>query len=167
MCMLHVPMLTPPLLSSLLRLSFVTGKQNNPLKKFMEASLGKVAVGRGEAENLQQFLKNDRMVLRFFCTWDDTKRLYGDKNAFVINYFLADDTVEVREVPVLNSGRDKFPMLLGKQKVNKRRPTLPPSLPLLGNNTAGMLTCATAALRPVSLPALHLTVAQGLEEGLR
>ena len=55
------------------------GKQNNPLKKFMEASLGKVASGRGEAENLKQFLDNDRKVLRFYCEWDDTGRLYGDK----------------------------------------------------------------------------------------
>lgn len=95
------------------------GCKSNPLKKFMEASLGKVAAGRGEDENLRQFLQNDRKVLRFHCTWDDTGRLYGDKIAYTLHYFLADDTVEVREVPVMNSGRDNFPMLLRKQKLPK------------------------------------------------
>lgn len=95
------------------------GTKSNPLKKFMEASLGATAGGRGEDENLQQFLANDRKVLRFHCTWDDTGRLYGDKIAYTLHYFLADDTVEVREVPVMNSGRDNFPMLLRKQKLPK------------------------------------------------
>lgn len=95
------------------------GKKDNPLKKFMEASLGKVAKGRGEEEKLQQFLKNDRKVLRFFASWDDTGRLYGDKIAYILHYFLADDTVEVRESPVMNSGRDNFPMLLRKQRLPK------------------------------------------------
>jgi hypothetical protein len=36
-----------------------------------------------------------------------------------LNYFLADGTVEVKEVRFQNSGRDPFPLLLKKQKLAK------------------------------------------------
>lgn len=95
------------------------GKKNNPLKKFIEASLGRTAAGRGESVNLKQFLTNDRKVLRFYCEWDDTESLYGDVNAFVLHYFLADDTVEVKEVHETNNGKDPFSLLLTRQKLPK------------------------------------------------
>ena len=37
-------------------------------------------------------------VLRFFALWDDRASLCGDRRPFVINFYLADDTVEVLEV---------------------------------------------------------------------
>jgi hypothetical protein len=37
-----------------------------------------------------------------------------------LNYFLADDTVEVKEVRFQNSGKDPFPLLLKKQKLPKK-----------------------------------------------
>jgi hypothetical protein len=36
-------------------------------------------------------------VLRFTALWDDRDKLYGDLLTFRIHYFLADDTIEVRE----------------------------------------------------------------------
>lgn len=95
------------------------GIKSHPLKKFMEASLGKTGAGRGQAVDLKRFLENDRKVLRFYCEWDDSDRLYGDKTAFTLHYFLAEDTVEVAEVHVANSGKDPFGLFLRKQKLPK------------------------------------------------
>lgn len=90
------------------------GKKTNPLKTFMEASLGKpmgVVV-----DNVRKFLENDRKVLRFYCLWNDPS-LYGESRPYVLHYFLADDCVEVLEVSTPNSGRDPFPALLKKQRL--------------------------------------------------
>lgn len=91
-------------------------KLMNPLKEFMEASLGKHI--HGGIENNQKFLKNDGKVLRFYAQWNDST-LYGEKKPYVIHFFLADNTVEVQEVGVPNSGRDPFPSLLKRQKLPK------------------------------------------------
>jgi hypothetical protein len=40
--------------------------------------------------------------------------------AFILHYFLADDTVEVLEVLQRNSGRDPFPKLLRRQQLPKQ-----------------------------------------------
>ena len=76
-------------------------------------------------DKLKQFLTFDRRVLRFFSVWDDRDQLFGEKRRFVLLYFLADDTVEVREVPETNDGRDPFPILLNRQKVPRNIHTLP------------------------------------------
>jgi hypothetical protein len=54
------------------------------------------AKGRG-----RQFLEHDRNVLRFFATSEGPGMGGGDtrsSRAFILHYFLADDTVEVLEV---------------------------------------------------------------------
>jgi EF-hand domain-containing protein 1 len=56
-------------------------------------------------------LDNDRKVLRFYTKCDDAP--------FVIHYYLADDTVEIREVHHPNDGRDSFALLLKRQKLPK------------------------------------------------
>lgn len=70
-------------------------------------------------DGLKKYLENDRKVLSFKVLWhDDT--LEGGFNYFTLNYFLADDNVEVKEVRFQNSGRDPFPLLLAKQKLPKK-----------------------------------------------
>jgi hypothetical protein len=59
-----------------------------------------------KVDTLRQFLEHDRQVLRFYCLWDDSSSMFGDKRYMVLHYFLADDTVEVAEVMPANSGRD-------------------------------------------------------------
>jgi hypothetical protein len=76
------------------------------LKEYMEKSLG-----GGRVKSQKQFLDNDRRVLRFFARFDDLP--------FVIHYFLADDTVEIREVHHPNDGRDNFALLMKRQKLPK------------------------------------------------
>ena len=47
--------------------------------------------------SLKKFLENDRQVLRFYCVWDDSAAKFGDVHSMVLHYFLADDTIEIRE----------------------------------------------------------------------
>ena len=72
-----------------------------------------------EPDKLDQFLKYDRKVLRFYLAWDDRKSLYGELRPFVMHYYLADDSMEVLEVRRANAGRDPFPLFLKRGKVYK------------------------------------------------
>jgi hypothetical protein len=72
-----------------------------------------------KVDTLKQFLEHDRHVLRFNCIWDDRDTEFGDVREFVLHYFLADDTVEVREVLLPNAGRDTTPIFLHRQKLPK------------------------------------------------
>ncbi|XP_076099003.1 EF-hand domain-containing family member C2-like isoform X1 [Mytilus galloprovincialis] len=75
-------------------------------------------------DTLKQFLDHDRQVLRFFCYWDDTDSMFGDPREMILHYFLADDTIEIREVISPNSGRDAAPMFLKRGKLPKNIETL-------------------------------------------
>ena len=55
------------------------------MKEFMEKSLG-----GGRVKDEKQFLDYDRKVLRLFATCDGL--------TYVIHYYRADDTIEIREV---------------------------------------------------------------------
>jgi len=67
---------------------------------------------------LEQFLKNDRKVLRFYSYWDDHTR-YGMRQYQVIQYFLADDSVQISDQYQRNSGRDPFPTMFKRRKMEK------------------------------------------------
>lgn len=69
-------------------------------------------LGGGRVKSQKQFLDNDRKVLRFYTVSDD--------EPFVIHYYLADDTIEIREVHFANSGKDQFALLLRRQKLPKQ-----------------------------------------------
>jgi hypothetical protein len=90
------------------------------LKEYMEKSLG-----GGRVKCQKQFLDNDRRVLRFFARFDDLP--------FVIHYFLADDTVEIREVHHPNDGRDNFALLMKRQKLPKSFDVCQPGLRHVGD----------------------------------
>jgi len=68
--------------------------------------------------NLKSFLDNDRRVLSFAIQWMDNSYDGGDKY-YRLNYFLSDNTVEVKEVIKPNSGCYPFSMLLKRQKLAK------------------------------------------------
>lgn len=74
------------------------------MKEFMEKSLG-----GGRVKDEKQFLDYDRKVLRFFAKCGGL--------TYVIHYYRADDTIEIREVHFQNSGRDPFPLLFKRQKI--------------------------------------------------
>ena len=54
-------------------------------KRYMEYSFKGRHCGytKAEQQQIQQFLLNDRKVLRFYCSWDDRDSLYGDFRLFV------------------------------------------------------------------------------------
>jgi len=81
-------------------------QKDNLMKDFMEHKLG-----GGRVTSQKQFLENDRKVLRFFAE---------SEHAYIIHYYLADDTIEIREVNFANSGKDPFPLLLKRQKLPRR-----------------------------------------------
>jgi len=64
-----------------------------------------------------QYLQNEGKVLSFECEFDDTRNLYGDLMYYTLNYYLSDDTVEIKEKRGANSGRDPFPLLLKRAKL--------------------------------------------------
>ena len=70
--------------------------------------------------SLKKFLENDRRVLRFYCVWDDTNSVFGDLRHMVLNYFLSDDTIEIRESIPANSGRESNTLFLRRCKLPKR-----------------------------------------------
>ncbi|XP_038616368.1 EF-hand domain-containing family member C2 isoform X1 [Tachyglossus aculeatus] len=74
-------------------------------------------------DTLGQFLEHDGHVLRFFCLWDDTESEFGDPRELILHYFLADDTIEIKEVVQANSGRDAVPLFLNRRKLPKFAPT--------------------------------------------
>jgi hypothetical protein len=76
-------------------------------------------VPKPEMLKLRQFLANDGHVLRFYALWDDRDRAFGDLRRFILNYYLADDTMEVRETLSSNDGRDPFPSFVRRSQVPK------------------------------------------------
>ena len=84
-------------------------------KEFCEINLG----GGHPNKGLKNFLKNDRKVLSFDIVWDD---IHHDKEMkhYKMNYYLADNMVEVREIKESNSGKGNFPYLLKKSILPKK-----------------------------------------------
>lgn len=70
-------------------------------------------------DTLKQFLEYDRKVLRFFCLWDDSASLFGDRRELILLYFLSDDTIEIKELLPHNTGRDAMPFFLQRRKLPK------------------------------------------------
>lgn len=93
-------------------------KQNPPdlaeHKNYIEVLLK----GGRPNKNLKSFLDNDRKVLSFAILWQDNSYDGGDK-FYRFNYFLSDNSVEVKEIIKANSGQYPFSMLLRKQKLAK------------------------------------------------
>lgn len=94
-------------------------KQNPPdlaeHKNYIEVMLK----GGRPNKNLESFLKNDRLVLSFSIVWEDNSYDGGNKT-YTLNYFLADQSVEVKEINETNNGKTPFPMLLKRQKLSKQ-----------------------------------------------
>lgn len=106
-------------------------------KEFAELSLG----GNRRNARLQQFLENDRRVLRFSCFWDDPTR-YGARQYYTLHYFLADDTVEILEIQARNTGRDPYPVFCRRAPLRKN--------PIF-NATPGMLEPDAVLYKPEDL----------------
>jgi len=83
-------------------------------KEFCEVKLG----GGHPNKVLKNFLNNDRKVLSFDILWDDYEQ-DKEMKQYKMNYYLAENMVEVRELNENNSGRQKYPYLLKKSFLPK------------------------------------------------
>ncbi len=87
-------------------------------------------LGGGKIQSQKQFLDNDRRVLRFFTRSDD--------KPYTVHYYLADDTLEIRECHYPNDGTDSFSVCLRRQKLPDRIDVNQPGQNFIGDN---YLTC--------------------------
>lgn len=83
-------------------------------KRYNEKMIG----GGNPNAKLEQFLRNDKKVLRFYCYWDDHSR-YGTRMFSAMHFFLSDNTVEFTEIAERNSGKANFPSFYGRNKLPK------------------------------------------------
>jgi len=79
-----------------------------------------VNIGGGHINaDMQQFMEWDRKVCRFYAVFDDLGLPQFERRPFEILFFLADDTVEIREKYPLNCGRDPFPIYFRRGKLKR------------------------------------------------
>ncbi|XP_078393473.1 EF-hand domain-containing protein 1, partial [Cetorhinus maximus] len=89
---------------------YIENRKRNPAREHVTPS---------DFDKLKQFLTYDRKVLRFYAYWNDTDNMFGECRRYIIHYYLADGTVEIREVYEKNDGRDPFPLMVGRRPLPK------------------------------------------------
>ncbi|XP_046604333.1 EF-hand domain-containing family member C2-like [Neodiprion virginianus] len=95
-------------------------------------------------DTLAKFLSNDRKVLRFYGYWDDRETAYGVIHDLELHFYLADDTIEIKENVPPNSGRDTGFMFIKRMKLPKSFSRIDPPgagdpltvLNVIGENTS-------------------------------
>ena len=100
--------------------AMINYKQTPPDQAEMKNYIEVLLKGGRPNKALESFLDYDRKVLCLNILWEDKSYDGGDKY-YVLNYFLSDGRIEVKEVNTQNSGKLPFPMLLKKQKLAKQR----------------------------------------------
>lgn len=70
-------------------------------------------------QNMQQFMEKDRKVCRFFAVVDDLQTAQYERRPFLIYYYLADNTIQIREQYPLNCGRDGFALFCKRMRMPK------------------------------------------------
>ncbi|XP_074760965.1 EF-hand domain-containing family member C2 isoform X2 [Athene noctua] len=107
------------------RLNPPTGRPDDPYTKERQKILDSMKPLRPyeRIDALKQFLDHDGRVLRFFCVWDDPQSMFHDPRELVLHYYLSDDTIDIKEIIPVNSGRDAVPLFLRRDKLPKYAPT--------------------------------------------
>ncbi|XP_074714588.1 EF-hand domain-containing family member C2 isoform X1 [Strix uralensis] len=107
------------------RLNPPTGRPDDPYTKERQKILDSMKPLRPyeRIDTLKQFLDHDGHVLRFFCVWDDPESMFHDPRELVMHYYLSDDTIDIKEIIPVNSGRDAVPLFLRRDKLPKYAPT--------------------------------------------
>lgn len=89
--------------------------KKNENKIFNEAKLGHTVNNKGR----EGFIKYGNNSLKFRCVWDDTQHLYGDVIEFTLQYYLADDTLEINSIPSALMKESNRIKLLKRSKLPK------------------------------------------------
>ncbi|XP_026711821.1 EF-hand domain-containing family member C2 isoform X3 [Athene cunicularia] len=107
------------------RLNPPIGRPDDPYTKERQKILDSMKPLRPyeRIDTLKQFLDHDGHVLRFFCVWDDPESMFHDPRELVLHYYLSDDTIDIKEIIPVNSGRDAVPLFLRRAKLPKYAPT--------------------------------------------
>ncbi|KAG8194775.1 hypothetical protein JTE90_017217 [Oedothorax gibbosus] len=88
-----------------------------------------VPMSNVEDAKLYKFLTCDRKVIRFYGTWKDVISDPPEIRRVILQYYLADDTMELLEDHAPNCGRLPFKVLIKKQKIPVDRNELPEDFP--------------------------------------
>lgn len=92
-------------------------KKLGPPKSF-ESNYRETMLGGGHINgDMQQFMDWDRKVCRFYAVHDDVSSSQFERRPFEILYFLADNTVEIREKYPANCGRHGFAIFYRRGKL--------------------------------------------------
>ncbi|XP_075376212.1 EF-hand domain-containing family member C2 isoform X3 [Mycteria americana] len=107
------------------RLNPPAGRPDDPYTKERQKILDSMKPLRPyeRIDTLKQFLEHNGHVLRFFCVWDDPESMFHDPRELVLHYYLSDDTIDIKEIIPVNSGRDAVPLFLKRDKLPKYAPT--------------------------------------------
>uniref|UniRef100_A0A1B0D9D4 DM10 domain-containing protein n=1 Tax=Phlebotomus papatasi TaxID=29031 RepID=A0A1B0D9D4_PHLPP len=68
---------------------------------------------------LRRFLEYQGKVLHFDCVLDETDRPGGNYMTYKLFYYLEDDTISIKELKENREGRDRFPLMLKRTKLEK------------------------------------------------
>ncbi|CAH8441611.1 unnamed protein product [Schistosoma rodhaini] len=111
----------------------VNEPEQEPIDPYLAERAKREAIALGKTpssfDKRRQYLELDRKVLRFYAVQDERHEMFGECRKFIIHYYLADDTLEIREIHTVNDGRDPFPLLLRRERIPKCRDTIPQSFP--------------------------------------
>jgi Ca2+-binding EF-hand superfamily protein len=113
----------------------------------------RVTAPKPEVDAKAQFLLHDKDVLEFFCKWDE-KRMFAEARKFRLQYFLADDQIQVVEVYKPNSGRDQSGPFLRKQRLRKPDGA---DAPGRGGGAGSITTSGTGDPTAAPVPHYHWT----------
>ena len=95
-CPLNAPEAYPENLFAKTR-AMINMKQVPPDQAEVKEYLEVMLKGGRPNKNLESFLNNDRKVLAFNILWEDKTYDGGDKY-YILNYFLSDGRIEVKEI---------------------------------------------------------------------
>ncbi|XP_067138460.1 EF-hand domain-containing protein 1-like isoform X1 [Centruroides vittatus] len=113
----------------------VNPSETAPVDPYLErqkfAASRKLYTTPSPVDSLWKFLHFDRQILRFYCIWDDRDNMYGDIHYCILNYYLADDSIEILEVHEINNGRDPNPVLVKRHRIPKDRSAVSDDFPLI------------------------------------
>ncbi|XP_077487434.1 EF-hand domain-containing protein 1-like [Amblyomma americanum] len=79
----------------------------------------KLHTTKSQRDKLWRFLRYDRHVLRFFCVEDGAGVDPRRRKKLVLQYFLVDDTLDLKEMHRPLEQRELAPILLGRQRIPK------------------------------------------------
>ncbi|XP_049528805.1 EF-hand domain-containing protein 1 [Dermacentor silvarum] len=90
-------------------------------RRILSQQQRKLHTTKSQRDKLWRFLRYDRHVLRFFCVEDGRGVDPRHRKKLVLQYFLVDDTLDLKEMHRPLEQRELAPILLGRQRIPKEQ----------------------------------------------